>query len=335
MAAIEKIVIVTRETRLDGLKKEFNTSSQASFVLGQAKVQAKMARYASSPAGAPPAVVAKAMEEAKDDFKDVVSEYDAYKRCIERLNSELDFGLKLQIIDRALVPTFMFGENDLVITVGQDGLVANCAKYVGSQPILAVNPAPDRFDGVLLPFQVNEVRREAQRVINGTAAFRKVTLAEVSLNDGQHMLAFNDFFIGARSHISARYRIVANEHAENHSSSGIVLSTGAGSTGWLSSMFNMAGGLTGGAARLNRPEMTWEDPRLFFVVREPFVSKSSQAGICSGWVEAKNPLQIESQMATGGVIFSDGMESDPLNFVSGLTATFRPARQKAHLVVRG
>ena len=334
MAAIEKIVIITRETRLDGLKKEFNTPSQASFVLGQAKVRARMEKC-SAPMGSSNSFMAEAMEEAKKEFKDVVTEYDEYQRSIELLNRELDFGLKVQVIDRSLVPTFLFTDTDLVITVGQDGLVANCAKYVGDQPILAVNPAPKRFDGVLLPFRTNEVRREAERVINGRAAFREVTLAEVRLNDGQRMLAFNDFFIGARSHVSARYRILAGDRTEDHSSSGIIVSTGAGSTGWLSSMFNMASGLAGGAGLLERPRMDWEDPRLFFVVREPFLSKSSQAGIFSGWVDEGSPLQIESQMAAGGVIFSDGVESDPLNFLSGLTATIGPAKQKARLVVRG
>ena len=58
-----------------------------------------------------------------------------------------------QVMERRLVPTYMFGRHDLVVAVGQDGLVANTAKYVGEQPIVGVNPDPERFDGILLPFQ--------------------------------------------------------------------------------------------------------------------------------------------------------------------------------------
>ena len=67
-----------------------------------------------------------------------------------------------------------------------------------------------------------------------------VSMAETKLNDGQRLLAFNDFFIGTSSHVSARYTISFGDISEFHSSSGIVVSTPAGSTGWLSSMINMA-----------------------------------------------------------------------------------------------
>ena len=79
-----------------------------------------------------------------------------------------------------------------------------------------------------------------ERVLAGKYNYEMVTMAETELNDGQKLLAFNDFFIGPSSHTSARYEITFDGHSENHSSSGIIVSTGAGSTGWLSSLFNMA-----------------------------------------------------------------------------------------------
>ena len=60
--------------------------------------------------------------------------------------------IKSQVIHRDIVPQFTFGQDDLVIAIGQDGLVSNTAKYLSSQPILGVNPDPGRFNGVLLPF---------------------------------------------------------------------------------------------------------------------------------------------------------------------------------------
>ena len=57
--------------------------------------------------------------------------------------------------------------------------------------------------------------------------------------DGQRLLAFNDLFIGARTHVSARYRVEYAGKQEQQSSSGLLVSTGAGSTGWLSSVMNM------------------------------------------------------------------------------------------------
>lgn len=133
--------------------------------------------------------------------------------------------------------------------------MANTAKYVSSQPIVAVNPDPTRYDGILLPFLPKQATQAIETVLKGQARIRAVTLAEAKMNDGQRLLAFNDLFLGAQSHVSARYRIHWNQRQEPQSSSGVLVSTGAGSTGWMSSVFNMASGvarLVGGNALTSR-----------------------------------------------------------------------------------
>jgi len=309
----EKLVIVTRKTRLQGLIERFNTRAQAKFYL----------------------------EHAGLDFADYEKEDDTYRRAVDHLQGALAVGLKVQVLERALVPTYLFAATDVVVAVGQDGLVANTAKYVGAQPLLGVNPDPSRFDGQLLPFQVGEARAALLATVAGRAKVREVTLAEARLSDGQRLLAFNELFLGAQTHVSAQYRLrVAQAKKktgggwERQSSSGVIVSTGAGSTGWLSSVCNMTSGVAralGGAA-IQPVQMRWEDERLFFVVREPFVSRHSTAGQTAGWL-AGAALELESLMPSGGVVFSDGIEQDFLNFNSGVVATVGPAAQKARLVV--
>jgi hypothetical protein len=223
----------------------------------------------------------------------------------------------------------------VVVVVGQDGLVANTAKYVGDLPIVAVNPDPQRIDGILLPFKTRQARLAVQHTLEGKARLRSVTLAEASLDDGQRMLAFNDFFVGASSHVSARYTLRVEDVAEPQSSSGVLISTGAGSTGWLSSVFNMADGLDAwrGIQPRERPHLEWDDPRLVWAVREPFVSKHSQASLVAGMLEPGHELVVESNMPEAGVIFSDGIESDFLIFTSGAIARVFASQQRAHLVV--
>src|SRR6202041_393080 len=135
IAMYKKLVIVVRKTRLQELVERFNTRSQAKFYL----------------------------EHAGGDFADYEREDDAYRFALETLRQSLDFALPQQLLDRGLVPTYHFQEEDLVVTLGQDGLVANTAKYVGAQPIVAVNPEPDRFDGILLPFLPNQARAAVQQ----------------------------------------------------------------------------------------------------------------------------------------------------------------------------
>ena len=79
--------------------------------------------------------------------------------------------------------------------------------------------------------------------------------------------------------------------------------------------------------------MQWEDPRLAFVVREPFISRQSAADLVTGFVSAEQELEVESRMPSGGVIFSDGVEEDFLAFNAGTTARVRPAEQRAKLIV--
>jgi NAD kinase len=305
--ALEKIIIVTRRTRLQELVARFNTKAQARFYI----------------------------EHSGGNFSDYEMEDDEYRRSFDQLSKSLDMGLKLQVIDRDFLPTFMFMPQDIVVTLGQDGLVANAAKYVNGQPIIAVNPSPRIFDGVLLPFLPGSVAGAVDRLVREKAVFRDVTMAEAKLTDGQSLLAFNDLFIGPKTHVSARYRIVWSGKSEPQSSSGVLVSTGAGSTGWLSSIFNMTRGVAGlaGAPFAVPTQLEWEDLRLVFVVREPFISRHSRAEIVAGMIAPGQELVLESLMPSGGVIFSDGTEADFLKFDSGVTAVIRASDQKAHLVM--
>jgi NAD kinase len=330
LRADQKIVIVTRATQMGELRRKFATPGQAKFRMVSARKRA-LARESSAPASD---IEAK----AEAVFDEVVSASAKYDESLEKLRSDLGFDqldVPVQMIDRGFLPNFVFGAHDVIVTVGQDGLVANTAKYALGLPIIAVNPDPLRIDGVLLPFRPDQAAAVVRSALAGKAKARRVTLAEAVLDDGQKLLAFNDLFIGCRSHVSARYRLSLEGRSEPQSSSGMIVSTGAGSTGWLSSVFNMARGVL--ALRTNPPDkpevrLAWEDPRLCYVVREPFISKSSRATIISGFLEKGRELVVESDMSSNGVIFSDGIESDFLEFNAGAVARIRASNSKALLV---
>jgi hypothetical protein len=307
----EKIILVTRKTRLEGLVERFNTAGQARFYL----------------------------EHGGGDFNLYQHEHETYYAAVSSLRSSLQQLAKLQEIERNLLPNFLFSDGDLVVTIGIDGLVANTAKYLNGQPLIAVNPDPEHIDGVLLPFNINSAISAARNVFKGGFRSRKISMAETNLNDGQSLLAFNDFFVGVKSHVSARYTIETRNIQERQSSSGVIVSTGVGSTGWLSSMFNMANGIFLGAqpegrtAALKSFKFDWEEEKLVYVVREPFVSKTSSAAMVFGYITPQSPLVIRSEMPEGGVIFSDGVEADYLKFNSGAVATISLAKKKTNLVI--
>jgi NAD kinase len=328
------IAIVTRKTRMQGLLARWATRGQARFRLKAARMQ-EQARSTAQ-------VTSQALEDADAAFDSLEMEDDTYQQALARLQQAVDFGLPIQVVDREFVPNFDFARFEVVIVIGQDGLVANAAKYVGDVPIVAINPDPKTIDGILLPFQLKDARRVVGRVLDGKYQTRDVTLAEVNLPDGQKLLAFNDFFIGAKSHVSARYRLWLEQagrstpvhEPETQSSSGIIVSTGAGSTGWLSSVFNMAAGIAQfcGGAPGAPPKLRWEDRQLLWAVREPFISKHSSAKNVMGVMSDAVHLVVESLMPGGGVIFSDGVEADFLEFNSGAIARVGVSSQCARLV---
>ena len=305
----EKVVLVTRKTRLEELIERFNTRAQARFYI----------------------------EHAGGHFETYEKEHEAYQRSLEVVRRSIEVGLKIQVIDRGFLPTYLFAPTDVIVTLGQDGLVANTAKYVKGQPILGVNPDVERFDGILLPLLPKDLKVHLEQTLLNRARVRLVTMAEACLRDGQRLVAFNDLFIGVRSHISARYRLTYAGQTEDQSSCGVIVSTGAGSSGWLSSIFNETIGIVSflGGKPVRPIQMDWEEASLLFVVREPFVSRHSNAGIVAGNVSPGAPLTIESQMPTAGVIFSDGVESDSLDFNSGAIATIGIAPERANLVMGG
>lgn len=160
-------------------------------------------------------------------------------------------------------------------------------------------------------------------------------MAEAQLNDGQKLLAFNDFYLGKSNHTSARYKISFGKNTELHSSSGLIISTGAGSTGWLSSVLNEVSGLFklfGGNEPSLSHQMKWEDDQLCFVVREPYKSPYTGADIVAGMINRSMELTVESQMPENGVIFSDGVLEDFLEFNSGKTVSIKASEKKANLV---
>lgn len=302
----ERAVVVKRATRLEELVARFNTKAQARFYI----------------------------ENAGGNFSDYDAEDGAYHSSLDEISHALRGIVKLHLIDRSFLANYVFAENELVVVVGQDGLVANTAKYALSRPIIGVNPEPARYDGILLPFNARTGVTAVRQVLEGKAHITTVSMAEARLNDGQRLLAFNDLFIGVRTHVSARYRIAVHGKQEEQSSSGILVSTGAGSTGWMSSVFNMAAGIaqmTGTRVPKLGP-LPWSARQLLYVVREPFVSKTSGAHITAGALAERESLEIESHMPVNGVIFSDGIENDFIQFNSGATAHVGVAAASAHLV---
>lgn len=116
-----KVILVSRMTRLEELVNKHLTIEQARFYV----------------------------EHLGADFGDYETEHATYTEARKTLIHTLEQRCLVHAIDRTFLPSFLFGPQDIVVTLGQDGLVANTLKYLNGQVLVGVNPDPRRFDGVL------------------------------------------------------------------------------------------------------------------------------------------------------------------------------------------
>jgi NAD kinase len=304
-----KVVLVTRRTRLEELIAKYLTADQARFYV----------------------------EHLGADFSDYQREHDVYQHERQQTVRTLEQWGRYQIIDRGFLPNFIFGPSDIVVALGQDGLVANTMKYLAGHPLIGLNPDAKRYDGILLPFVANDLPALLREVAVDKRASRAVTMAKASLADGQVLYAVNDLFIGARTHTSAVYEIATETQLERQSSSGLIVATGLGSTAWFKSIVTgslaIATAFGGTAASASYAPQAWDSDELRFAVREPFPSRSSQASLVCGRLTGSETLKLRSLMPENGVIFSDGIEADRLDFNAGTEAQITVAERQGRLIV--
>ena len=296
---ITRVVVITRPTPLELLVQRFGTYGQAVFHL-------------------------RSRGESIDWFEALHERLDhGLKQALGALPPDLSYvRLSREDLDR-----FLFAPDDGVMVVGQDGLVANVAKYLGGQPTFGINPDPEHYDGVLCPHAPAQSGALADWCATRDTRYRieARVLAQAVREDGQRLLALNEVFVGHRSHQSARYRLLAAEHEERQSSSGLIIATGTGSSGWARSIVLQRGIQD----RMPAPS----EERLAWFVREPWPSVASGAALNFGWVLGQGTLRVVSEMGEGGVIFADGIEGDCIEFVSGQSVQIGIAAQRLNLVL--
>jgi NAD kinase len=304
-----KIVLVTRKTRLEDLVARYLTAAQARFYV----------------------------EHLGADFSDYEREHQIYHAQRHATLQVLEQWGRYQVIERSFLPNFIFAPDDIVVALGRDGVVANTMKYLDDHPLIGLNPDPARYDGILLPFAPRDLARLLPDVAADKRNSQAVTMAEARLSDGQVLHAVNDLFIGARTHVSAIYEIAAGGTTERQSSSGLIVSTGLGSTAWFKSIVTgslaIAGSFGLPPALGGYDALPWDAAELRFAVREPFPSRYSQTNLVCGRLASEEQLRIRSLMAENGVIFSDGVEADRLDFNAGAEVTIGIARRRGRLVV--
>lgn len=293
---VPRAIVVTRASEYAALLARHGTRAQAAFLL----------------------------ERRGQSIEDLERRHALLERALEAVSRAIPPDWRRQRLDRADLARFVFEPDDLVIAAGQDGLVANAAKYLAGQLVLGVNPDPERYDGLLVPHRPDAAAKLLRAMAAGRAEVEERTMVEARLDDGQRLLALNELFAGHRSHQSARYRIVLAGREERQSSSGVIVTTGTGATGWARSI-NLE---RRRPLALPKPS----DPAIAFFVREPFPSVGTGTSIDGALLADGETLSLVSEMNEGGVLFGDGIEDDRIDLGWGARVELRTAAERLRLV---
>jgi NAD kinase len=252
----------------------------------------------------------------------VEARHHAFHAALAEARARVPATWRQAVVRRGDLDRFLFADDDVVVAFGQDGLVANLAKYVRDQPVIGINPLPDAIDGVLVRHRVADLAELLPASAADAAPVERRTMVEAAVDGAETLVALNEIFVGHRSHQSARYHLTVDGEGEEQSSSGLIVASGTGATGWARSIAE--------ATRLPLA-LGREEAAVGFWVREPFPSATTGTRLRAGKLVGAG-LSVTSHMDEGGVIFADGIEGDCLPFDWGRRAVVAPAPRTLRLV---
>ena len=282
MTLAPRVVVVHRTTELEELVARHGTPGQAAFFL------ASRGR----------------------DVAELQTAHERQQAALTHVTSVVPLDWRRGTVERSDLPRFLFAPEDVVVVVGQDGLVANVAKYLDGQVVVGIDPDPGRNPGVLVPHAPADAGPLLARAVARDVAdhLQRRTMVVARADDGQELHALNEIYVGHRSHQTARYALtLADGRTEQHASSGILVGTGTGATGWCRSVSQQRG------SSLPLPQPS--DRALAWFVREAWPSPATGTCLTEGLL-ADDVLRLDAR-SDELVVFGDGLEDDRLTLSWG------------------
>ncbi|GIF25794.1 NAD kinase [Actinoplanes tereljensis] len=272
-----RVVVVTRRSELEELLARHGTRGAAAYFLRQ----------------------------RGRDLDEVTARHEALRQAMTEVSAAVPAEWRRGHVERADLPRFLFAPEDVIIAIGQDGLVANVAKYLDGQPVIGVDPEPGRNAGVLVRHRAADI----PTLLNHRDDAQPRTMVVARLDDGQELYGLNEIYIGHASHQSARYVIRTPQgETERQSSSGLIAGTGTGATGWCASIAR---------ERATAPPVpSPEEPMLCWFVREAWPSPATGVTCDAGLLKDGDQLEITSE-SERLVVFADGLENDAIELSWG------------------
>lgn len=206
---------------------------------------------------------------------------------------------------------------DFVVSIGGDGTALGASHYVRRGAMIGVNSAPGDSVGHFCSVQRRNFAERLDAVLNGE--WKPVELARLLITlDGKPLseLALNDVLIAHDCPASTtRYLIRIGESEEEQRSSGLWISTAAGSTAGIGS----AGG----------KKMPRRSKRIQYLIRELYREPNRNYRFTRGFLDPGETITIASKMAQGELYIDGARTLYPFPF--GTRAQIKTAEESLRL----
>jgi NAD kinase len=280
-------------------------------------------------------------------IEDLEVRHEAVEAAIGAVTSVIPADWRRGMVERADLPRFQFAPDDIIVAVGQDGLVANIAKYLDGQLVIGIDPEPGRNPGVLVSHSPSAAAdllsaaagrpgaaagpgagarpgRRSRRDVPAGHRVDRLTMVVASTDDGQQITALNEIYLGQPTHQTARYRLrLPDGQAEAQASSGLIVATGTGATGWCRSAWLER------KSSLVLPAPA--ERRLSWFIREAWPSPATGTALTEGSLAVGQALTVSAE-SDQLVLFGDGVEADTVPLTWGQTATVGLADRSLNLL---
>jgi len=254
---------------------------------------------------------------------------EAIATCVRELGPEQVIALE-SLRDHELTSRFK-----VIIALGGDDFFKLVTHHIeGSLPILGVNSDPSSSVGALLPITIEELPEALKRLEKGDYRIDPWTRISLRMNGVECGSAINDIVLGKRDfRLTSRHELEYQGVKVMQRSSGILISTGVGSTGWYASA-----GLYLGDHDRSFPK-TARYAR--FELREPSVTVTEVDGkrvtrlpdLVEGTLVENETLRITSLNDDEGLACRDSFDSVP--FPRGAVAEISIDPNPCHVIIPG
>ncbi|HLC60570.1 MAG TPA: NAD(+)/NADH kinase [Candidatus Nanoarchaeia archaeon] len=248
--------------------------------------------------------------------------YGIYKSTLDKVKKTLKkYRIDYNLADRDKLKHEQFSNRDLIIAVGGDGTFLRAAQFVASQPMFGVNADVGSKEGFFMSSDKNNFELILKKILQNKIYIKKFPRLEAFINNKKiETLALNELFIGPKkAYHAAKYILESGGKKERQKSSGVLVTTPAGSYAW--------------AKACGIKTMHLDSKNFQFVVREPYEGKVFRNyKLKNGILKPNQNIKILSEMLDGIIVAdSVGMEH---SFKNGSKAAVKLSKNGLNVVWR-